>query len=334
MSFEKKIINSDIKAKATRLSFGETLAALGEENPKIVALDADLSKSTRTDLFAAKFPDRFFQIGIAEANMIGVAAGLANAGWIPFAASFGCFLTGRYDQIRMSVAFSGSNVRLVGTHAGVAIGEDGHSQMALEDVTLMRSLPNMTVFQPADEKDTQRFVKWSLVHKGPCYMRLTRQNVPALNRPIESAEKFEAGKWEVLDGVLKPDSVVVIGTGGMVAPMLGAADILAEHGIQNINLVNANWLQPYDGEYLSKVSESGAKLVVTIEDHFKNGGLGGIVAEHLSGLDKQLPLLRIGVTGFGQSGSPADNLKAYMLDPKGIAKQILSRLHVNHKLGE
>jgi len=182
VSFESKFIDSKLKSKATRLSFGEAIAKLGEENSKILALDADLSKSTRKDLFAAKFPDRFYQLGIAEANMIGVAAGFANAGWITFAASFGCFLTGRYDQIRMSVAFSGANVKLVGTHAGVAIGEDGHSQMALEDVTLMRSLPNMTVFQPADELDTFRFVKWSLTHKGPCYMRLTRQNLPALVR--------------------------------------------------------------------------------------------------------------------------------------------------------
>ena len=181
-NFETTLIDSAQKSKATRLSFGEELAYLGESNSKVVALDADLSKSTMTMLFAQKFPDRFFNFGIAEANMIGAAAGLAGAGKIPFAASFGCFLTGRYDQIRMSVAFSGANVRLAGTHAGVGIGEDGHSQMALEDLALMRSLPNMTVFQPADDEDTRQFMKWSILHNGPCYMRLSRQNLPALNR--------------------------------------------------------------------------------------------------------------------------------------------------------
>ncbi len=154
-SIKEKLINSKEKPKASRNSFGEHVAELGAKYPEIVVLDADLSKSTQTQHFAKKFPERFFNMGIAEANMIGAAAGLSLSGHVPFAASFACLLTGRYDQIRMSIAASKANVRLVGTHAGVGIGEDGHSQMGLEDLTLMRSLPNMTVFQPADDWDTK-----------------------------------------------------------------------------------------------------------------------------------------------------------------------------------
>ena len=223
-NFEANLIDSAQKAKATRLSFGEELASLGETHKNIVALDADLSKSTMTMLFAQKFPERFFNCGIAEANMIGAAAGLAGAGKIPFAASFGCFLTGRYDQIRMSVAFSGANVRLVGTHAGVGIGEDGHSQMALEDLALMRSLPNMTVFQPSDDADTRNFMRWSMTHNGPCYIRLTRQNLPALNRNEKA--NFIPGKWDVLNPLSSEGGLVLIGSGALMGTTIQAADRL------------------------------------------------------------------------------------------------------------
>src|SRR4051794_28257430 len=166
-------------AKATRQVFGESLAQLGEKHPHIVVLDADLSKSTKSEIFAKKFPTRFYEMGIAEANMIGTAAGLSSTGKMPFLCSFGCFLTGRYDTIRLSVAYSHANVRLVGTHAGVGIGDDGHSQMGLEDVSLMRALPNMGVFQPMDAKETA-FIMEYLVKEwnGPAYLRLTRQNLP------------------------------------------------------------------------------------------------------------------------------------------------------------
>ena len=168
-------------SKSTRQAFGESLAAWGEKNKNVVVLDADLSKSTKSEIFAKKYPARFFEMGISEANMIGTAAGLAFTGKLPFLCSFGCFLTGRYDTIRLSVAYSGANVRLVGTHAGVGIGDDGYSQMGLEDLTLMRALPTMGVFQPMDARETELIMdylceKWT----GPAYLRLTRQNLPEL----------------------------------------------------------------------------------------------------------------------------------------------------------
>src|SRR3954464_13256437 len=165
--------------KATRQAFGESLARLGETHPEIVVLDADLSKSTKSELFAKKFPERFFEMGIAEANMIGTAAGLAFTGKLPFLCSFGCFVTGRYDTIRLSVAYAQANVRIIGTHAGVGIGDDGHSQMGLEDISLMRALPTMGVFQPMDARETELVMDYLVKDwKGPAYLRLTRQNMP------------------------------------------------------------------------------------------------------------------------------------------------------------
>jgi len=317
MSLETEIIDRATKGKATRLSFGEELASLGAKYDEVVALDADLSKSTMTMLFAEKFPKRFFNAGIAEANMIGMAAGLAAAGKIPFAASFGCFLTGRYDQIRMSVAFTGANVRLVGTHAGVGIGEDGHSQMALEDLTLMRSLPNMTVFQPADDYDTRAFMNWSMGHQGPIYMRLTRQALPVLKRA--NLRPFAPGRWDLLTA-LHESSIVVLASGALVEASIQAADLLARLG--PVTFINANWIKPIDEELLLKAVQSKPKLFVTIEDHYRIGGLGGAIAEKLSEWKMSAPLLRIGVEGFGQSGSPAANYEHYGFTPRALAGQI------------
>jgi len=320
MSIQEKAIDNTQKAKATRLSFGEALVELGTSDSRVVALDADLSKSTRTDLFAAKFPDRFFNMGIAEANMIGVAAGLATAGKVPFAASFGAFLSGRFDQIRMSVSFSGANVRLVGTHAGVGIGEDGHSQMALEDLALMRSLPNMTVFQPADDWDTRQFMSWSLKHSGPCYMRLTRQNMPALKR---LSTVFAPGRWDCLHDAGE-NAVWILASGGLVPAGIGAADILAKQSSENqVGVYNANWIKPIDEHSLLHLLSKKPALVVTLEDHYSTGGLGGAVSEVLAARGAGVRLLRIGVEGFGQSGSPEDNYRHYGFTPEAIAKRIL-----------
>src|ERR671910_306518 len=167
-------------AKASRAAFGEALLELGAKDPRIVTLDADLSKSTMTASFAKKYPDRAFNVGIAESNMIGVAAGLAMTGKIPFAASFACFLVGRYETIRISVAYTNANVKLVGTHVGVAIGEDGYSQMGLEDIACIRALPNIPVIQPADEVETKQAIAYAVEHQGPLYLRLTRQNLEAV----------------------------------------------------------------------------------------------------------------------------------------------------------
>jgi transketolase len=181
-----------VMSKATRQAFGESLARLGESHPEIVVLDADLAKSTKSEIFAKKFPNRFYEMGIQEANMIGTAAGLAFTGKMPFLCSFGCFLTGRYDIIRLSVAYAQANVRMVGTHAGVGIGDDGHSQMGLEDISLMRALPTMGVFQPMDAKETELVMDYLVKEwKGPAYLRLTRQNLPDL---YPSGAKFQPGK--------------------------------------------------------------------------------------------------------------------------------------------
>src|SRR5687768_3722646 len=178
-------------ARATRDAFGEALAKCGEKYPNVVALDADLAKSTKSEVFAKKFPHRFFEMGIAEANMIGTGAGLALAGKIPFICSFACFVTGRFDQIRVSVAYSNANVRIVGSHAGVAIGDDGYSQQGLEDVALMRALPGMTVIQPADDLETEAAVEFLCTHKGPAFLRTTRQKLERVNA---EGYKFQHGK--------------------------------------------------------------------------------------------------------------------------------------------
>ncbi len=321
--FSTTIIDTNKKAKASRLSFGEELAELGAQNENIVVLDADLSKSTRTDLFAAKFPNRFFEMGIAEANMIGVASGLAAAGKISFAASFGCFLTGRYDQIRMSIAAPNANVRLIGTHAGIAIGPDGHSQMALEDLALMRVLPGMSVFQPGDDTDTRNFMKWSLTHKGPCYMRLTRQDLPNLQR---KSTVFATGKWEKLTENNGNGPIVLLASGGLVGPAIYAADILQKKTSQPIEIVNANWIKPIDEAMLESFAQRLPKLVVTLEDHYCDGGLGGAVAEWMAESGTGTKLLRIGVKKLGQSGTPEDNYSQYGFSPNAIAESILKKL--------
>jgi len=180
---------------ATREAYGRTLAELGAENPKIVVLDADLSKSTMTVGFAKKYPERAFNLGIAESNMIGVGAGLALAGKIPFVASFACFLVGRYETIRISVAYTAANVKLVGTHAGIAIGEDGYSQMGLEDVACIRALPNIGIIQPGDELETKQAIAYAVEHQGPLYLRLTRQNLEPVCPPDY---RFQYGRWLLL----------------------------------------------------------------------------------------------------------------------------------------
>src|SRR3954463_12250732 len=218
-------------AKATRDAFGEALAKLGEKYPNIVALDADLAKSTKSEMFAKKFPNRFFEMGIAEANMIGTGAGLALAGKIPFICSFACFVTGRYDQIRISVGYAQANVRIVGSHAGIAIGDDGYSQQGLEDVALMRALPNMAVIQPADDLETEGAVEYLCHHHGPAFLRTTRQKLERVN---QDGYKFEFGKLVELKPAKAgtvPDAVI-FATGGEVAFALQAAALLEKDGLQ------------------------------------------------------------------------------------------------------
>jgi len=297
--------------KATRLSFGETLARLGAECPDVVVLDADLSKSTRTDLFAAKFPDRFFEMGIAEANMIGTGAGLGLSGKRVFVASFGCFVTGRFDQIRMSVAYSNAPVVVVGTHAGVAIGDDGHSQMGLEDLTLMRALPNMTVLQPADDLETQQVVEWLCkVHRGPAYLRLTRQAMPDVH-----ADGYQ---WQpgALDVLREGTDVALLASGGVVGEVLAAASMLLEAGL-SAAVVNVPTIKPLDVDGIGALAKRFGQLV-TVEDHHIVGGLGSAVCEAV-GQTVPVKVRRLAVESFGESGEPAEVLEKFGLSAPRIA---------------
>lgn len=305
-------------SKSTRLAFGEEIAELGETHQEIVVLDADLSKSTMSQIFAAKFPQRFFEMGIEEAHMLGASAGLSLSGKIPYCCSFACFITGRYDTIRISIAYTNANVRLIGTHAGIGIGEDGTSQMGLEDVTLMRALPNFTVCQPCDEIETKALIRYSVEHKGPMYIRLTRQNLDDVN---PKDYKFTIGKGVQLT---KGNDAVIFSTGALVSESLKASKNLKEHGI-NLRVVNIHTIKPIDENLIVKCA-SECSHVFTAEDHTITGGLGSSVCEVLC---EKYPKIvhRIGLNGvFGESGSPSDLYKKYGFDAEGITKTILSKV--------
>jgi transketolase len=300
-------------AKATRVAFGEALLELGARDERIVTLDADLSKSTMTIQFAKKYPRRAFNLGIAEQNMIGVGAGLALAGRIPFVCSFACFLVGRFETIRISIAYTAANVKLVGTHAGIAIGEDGYSQMGIEDVACLRALPNIPIVQPADEIETKQAVAYAVEHDGPLYLRLTRQNVEPVSPP---GYRFQLGRWPVLRS---GHDVTLIGSGGPLANCLEAARLLAPEGI-SAEVINASTIKPLDeGGLLASAGRTGH--VVTVEDHTVAGGLGTAVAE-LLGEALPTPVKRLGVQGFGESGDPKGLYAKHGLDPAGIVASV------------
>jgi transketolase len=309
-------------SKATRQAFGEALAKLGETHPEIVVLDADLTKSTKSELFVKKFPERFFQMGIAEANMIGTAAGLSFTGKLPFLCSFGAFLTGRYDTIRLSVAYAGANVRMIGTHAGVGIGDDGHSQMGLEDLALMRALPTMGVFQPMDARETELLMDY----KGPAYMRLTRQNLPDL---YPAGAVFKPGKLMQIHVPSGKPQVVAIASGATVTEAVQAAKMLSEKGI-HMSVWNAHSLKPFDVETTLELARD-AKIMLTVEDHTVIGGLGTCVAEALAaGGKSHARLVKLGIQDtFGESGEPAE-----LYDKHGISAKAISQWAVGEMASE
>ena len=306
-------------AKASRAAFGEALIDLGARDERIVTLDADLSKSTMTAKFAKTYPGRAFNLGIAESTMIGTAAGLALSGRVPFCCSFACFLVGRFETIRVSVAYSQAPVKLVGTHVGVAIGEDGYTQMGLEDIACLRSLPNIPIVQPADEIETKQAVAWAVEHPGPVYLRLTRQNLEAVHG---DGYRFQFGRAEVL----RPGGdVAILATGGPLWNALEAAKRLEADGIR-AEVLNVATIKPLDEEtILRSVGKTGR--VVTVEDHSISGGLGGAVAELLSEV-MPTPLRKLGVNGFGESGDAKGLYAKHGLDAAGIAgsvKKFLAR---------
>jgi transketolase len=305
---------STAKPKATREAFGEALVKAGHLYPQVVALDADLSKSTKTDGFAKAFPSRFFEMGIQEANMIGIAAGLALSGKVPFAASFACFLTGRFDQIKLSVAYSGANVRLVGSHSGVGIGDDGYSQQGLEDVALMRSLPTMAVIQPADDLETEGAVLYLAgTHKGPAFLRTTRQKLDRVNA---DDYRFEFGRAVTLkDG----SDLTLIASGGTVMHALAAARALEP--TLSVRVVNVHTIKPIDRTAIELHARETGRVVV-VEDHQVIGGLGSAVCETLAE-SFPVPVKRLGVHDlFGESGTPEGLYERHGLDARGIKESV------------
>ena len=300
-------------AKASRAAFGEALIELGAKDERIVTVDADLSKSTMTVGFAKKFPGRAFNVGIAESTMIGMAAGLALTGRVPFACSFACFLVGRFETIRVSVAYTHAPVKLVGTHVGVAIGEDGYTQMGLEDIACMRSLPNVPIVQPGDEIETKQAVAFAVEHAGPIYLRLTRQNLEPVH---PEGYRFQLGKAPVLR---EGKDVTILATGGPLWNCLEAAKRLAAEGI-SAEVLNVSSIKPLDEEGILR-SAGKTKRVVTVEDHSIHGGLGGAVAE-LLGEALPTPMKKIGVNGFGESGDYKGLYAKHGLDADGIARTV------------
>lgn len=301
-------------AKATRQSFGEAVVKAGEKNSNVVVLDADLGKSTMTGAFMKKFPERYFELGIAEHNLIGTAAGLAMGGKIPFITSFACFLAGRYETIRMSVAYSNTNVKMIGTHAGVGIGEDGNSQMGLEDVALLRSVPNMAILQPADDAEAQQAVLWAAEYKGPVYFRLTRQKLPDIHN---ENYKFQFGKGDVLKTSAAP-KLVIFATGGVTANALQAAGELEKEG-SSCTVVNIHTLKPFDEELAVKLARTCSKIL-TVEDHYVVGGLGSAVSEAVTNAGLPVKILRHGMKVFGESGTPEGLYEKFAFDVAGIKK--------------
>ncbi len=305
-------------AKASRAAFGEALIELGAKDERIVTVDADLSKSTMTAKFAKTYPARAFNVGIAESGMIGLAAGLALAGRVPFACSFACFLVGRFETIRVSVAYSNAPVKLVGTHVGIAIGEDGYSQMGLEDIACLRSLPNIPIVQPADEIETRQAVAYAVDHAGPIYLRLTRQNLEPVH---DEHYRFRFGQADLL----RPGTdVTILATGGPLFNALEAAKKLAGKSV-SAEVLNVATIKPLDEEAILR-SAGKTGRVVTVEDHSIHGGLGSAVAEMLSEV-MPTPLKRIAVTTFGESGDFKGLYAKHGLDPDGIAKTVLKFLN-------
>ncbi|GIW88354.1 MAG: transketolase [Isosphaeraceae bacterium] len=299
--------------KATRDAFGRALEALGAERPDVVVVDADVSNSTRTEWFGQKFPDRFFNIGIAESNLVGIAGGLASCGKTPVIASFACFIMcNGYDQLRMAVAYPGLNVKVVGTHAGISIGEDGASQMGIEDVALACSLPGFVVVVPADEASAKAATRAMLDHRGPVYMRLGRPDVPKVYETDNPP--FRLGQANtVRDG----RDLTIVANGLMVAAALDAADQLAAEGIE-ARVLDMHTVKPIDREALKKAAQETGAIVVA-EEHLAHGGLGSVVAMAVAELEP-VPIRYVNLGDrFGESGSPEGLLEKFGLTAENLA---------------
>jgi transketolase len=300
---------------STREAFGHALVELGREKQDVVAVDADLSKSTYTNLFAKEFPGRFFSCGIAEANMIGIAAGLALAGKIPFAASFASFIINKgFEQLRVVVAYPDANVKIVGTHSGISIGEDGPSQMAIEDLSLACSLPGFTVLSPADEVSMKALVRAAAAHSGPVYIRAGRPKVPVIYQP---GQTFTIGKAEEL---VAGTEVAIIATGLLVVEAIRAAEHLSTEGV-SARVIDMHTIKPLDVDAIRRAAETGA--IVVAEEHLMDSGLGVRVAQ-AAALTRPCPMEFVGIENvYAESATPAELLDKYGL----LSRDIIAAAH-------
>ncbi len=312
---------SEVKMIATRDSYGNALVELGKEHEDLVVLDADLAAATKTGIFKKAFPERHIDCGIAEANMVGIAAGMSTSGFVPFVSSFAMFAAGRaYEQVRNSVGYPHLNVKIGATHAGISVGEDGATHQCLEDLALMREIPGMVVINPCDDTEARAAVKAAYAHQGPVYMRFGRLALPVINDP--ETYDFKIGKGVILrDG----GDMTIFATGLEVSESLKAAELLSSRDGIEAQVVNIHTIKPIDEDLIVKCATETCR-VFTVEEHSIIGGLGSAVAEVLS---EKCPVLltRIGVKDrFGESGPAKELLARYMLDGEGIYKQIKAAL--------
>ena len=309
-------VTKTVQKMATREAYGKALAEFGAKYPDLVVLDADLANATKTNSFQKVFPDRHIDCGIAECNMMGIAAGLATVGKIPFASTFAMFASGRaYEQVRNSIGYPHLNVKIGATHAGITVGEDGASHQCLEDMALMRAIPGMVVINPSDAVEARAAVQAAFEYVGPVYLRFGRAAVPIINDREDY--KFEIGKGELLR---EGSDVTIVATGICVSSALEAADKLAADGI-SAEVINIHTIKPLDTELIVKSAKKTGK-VVTAEEHTIIGGLGGAVCEALSE-KAPTPVLRIGINDvFGESGTAAELVAKYGLDGEGIYAKV------------
>jgi transketolase len=307
-----KKINDKTELEATRDGFGKGLLELGATNKNVVALSADLTDSTRAGWFKKEFPDRFFSFGVAEQDMVSAAAGFALSGKIPYACTFGVFAAGRaWDQVRVSVDYMNLNVNIIGTHAGISVGEDSHTHQALEEIALMRVLPNMTIVVPCDSYEARRMTIKAAERNGPVYIRLGRSPIPIIT---EKSDPFEIGKGTL---VKNGSDVTIVACGQMLYEAMKAADLLSKKKI-DARIINLHTLKPVDEKILIKAAkETGA--IVTAEEHSIFGGLGGAVSEVVS-QNCPVPIKMLGMTECGQSGAPKELFACYNLQAQNIVE--------------
>lgn len=307
----------DLEQKGTRDGYGDGLKEIGGKNPNVVCLSADLTESTRSNLFAEAFPERFFQTGVAEQNLMGISAGLALSGKIPFAASYAVFSPGRnWDQLRVSVCYSKANVKVISTHAGLTVGPDGATHQALEDIAITRVLPNLTVIVPSDYYEAKKATEAISELDGPAYLRLGRSNTPVYTT---NETPFEIGKANLL---FEGNDATIVACGTMVYEALMAAKELSEKGIF-VDVINCHTIKPIDRETILN-SARKTKRIITVEEHQVNGGLGSAVAEVVSE-EFPVPIKRIGMSDiFGQSGTPEELLVEYGMTKEHIIDEALS----------